>query len=83
MGWHSFIKKIVAIMALITKLTIKTKIFLWTKECQKARELIEQKYIEAHILISPNWQVEFHVHAYASLLLIRVMLSHNVTGKSD
>jgi hypothetical protein len=45
--------------------------------------LIKQKYIEASILISPNWQVKFHVHANASLLAIRAMLSQNVTGKSD
>jgi hypothetical protein len=31
--YRSFIKKIVAIMAPVTKLTKKTKIFLWTKEC--------------------------------------------------
>ncbi len=45
--------------------------------------MIKEKYIEALILISPNWQVEFHVHTDASLLAIRVMLSQNVTGKSD
>jgi hypothetical protein len=27
--------------------------------------------------------VEFHVHTYASLLVVRVMLSHNLIGKSD
>jgi len=42
------------IMAPITKLTKKIKTFLWTKECQKAWELIKQKYIEILILISPN-----------------------------
>jgi hypothetical protein len=25
-------------------------------------ELIKYKYIETPMLISPNWQVEFHVH---------------------
>jgi hypothetical protein len=42
------------IMAPITKLTKNIKTFLWTKECQKAWELIKQKYIEILILISPN-----------------------------
>jgi hypothetical protein len=41
-------------MAPIIKLTIKTKTFIWTEECQKSWELIKQKYIEAPILISPN-----------------------------
>jgi hypothetical protein len=70
-------------MAHITTLTRKIKIFLWIEECQKAWELIKQKYIEAPILISPNWQVEFHVHRDASLLTIGIMLFHNLTRKSD
>ncbi len=70
-------------MALITKLTTKTKTFLGTKECQKAWELTKQKYIETSILISPNRHVEFHVHTYLSLLAMGVMLFQNVIGKSD
>jgi len=34
--YKCFIKKIATIMAPIIKLTKKTNIFLWTKECQKA-----------------------------------------------
>jgi hypothetical protein len=41
---------------------------------RKAWELIKQKYIETPILISPNWQMEFHVHTNASLLVVGVML---------
>ncbi len=48
-------------MGPITKLTRKKKILFWIKECQKAWELIKHKYIEAPILISLDWQVEFHV----------------------
>jgi hypothetical protein len=81
--YRCFIKKVADIMAPITKLTRKKKTFLWTKECQKAWELIKHKYIEAPILISPNWQVEFHVHTYASLLVVGAMLFQNVTRKSD
>jgi hypothetical protein len=67
----------------ITKLTRKTKTSLWTKECHKTWELIKHKYIEAPILISPNWQMEFHVHTNASLLIVGAMSSHNVTRKND
>ncbi len=70
-----FIKTFVAIMAHITKLTRKTKASLWTKDYHKVWELIKQKYIETSILISPNWEVEFHVHTYASLLIMGAMLS--------
>jgi hypothetical protein len=34
-------------------------------------------------MISPNWQVEFHVHIDASLLTMGATLSQNVTRKSD
>jgi hypothetical protein len=81
--YRCFIKNFVTIVAPITKLTKKTKTFPWTKECQKAWELIKHKYIETLILISPKWQAEFHVHTYASLLAMGAMLSHNVIGKSD
>jgi hypothetical protein len=70
-------------MAPIIKLTKKKKKNFWTKECQKAWELNKQKYVEALILISPNWQMEFHVHTYASLLAIGAMLFQNLTRKSD
>jgi hypothetical protein len=45
--------------------------------------LIKQKYIETLILISPNSQMEFHVHINVSLLAMGAMLSHNVTMKCD
>jgi hypothetical protein len=57
-------------LAPITKLTRKTKTFLWTKECQKTWELIKQKYIEALIIIPSNWDMEFHVHIDALLLVV-------------
>jgi hypothetical protein len=70
-------------MAPITKMTKKTQTFIWTEECQKGWELIKQKYIEALILISPNWQVEIYVHTDVSLSPIGAMLFQNVTRKSD
>ncbi len=39
--YRCFIKNFVAIMAPITKLTRKTKTFLWIKECKRAWELIK------------------------------------------
>ncbi len=78
MFYICFIKKIVAIMAPITKLTKRTKYFLWSKKCRKAWESIKYKYIETLIMILPNWQVQFHVHINASLLIVGAMLSQNV-----
>jgi hypothetical protein len=39
--------------------------------------------VEALILIPPSWQLEFHVHTYASLLAMGAMLAQNPTGKYD
>jgi hypothetical protein len=39
--------------------------------------------METPILITPNWQLEFHVHAYAFLLAVGAMLAQNPTGKYD
>jgi hypothetical protein len=54
----------------IIKVTRKIDFFLWTEECQKTWEFIKQKYIEALILIPLKWDVEFHVHTNASLLVM-------------
>jgi hypothetical protein len=34
-------------------------------------------------LISPDWDIEFHIHTNASLLTIGVMLAQNLIGKHD
>jgi hypothetical protein len=35
------------------------------------------------ILISPNWEFEFHVHINASQLTSRAIFAQNPTGKFD
>jgi hypothetical protein len=57
------------------KIDWKTKTFFYIEKSQKAWEFIKQKYIETPILISLNWEVEFHVHTNASLLIVVAMLS--------
>jgi hypothetical protein len=39
--------------------------------------------MEAPILIPPNWQLEFHVHTYASMLVVGAMLAQNSISKYD
>jgi hypothetical protein len=53
-------------MAPITKLFKKDEVFEWTAKCQTTWEDIKNQYIQAHIFISPNWELEFHVHIDAS-----------------
>jgi hypothetical protein len=57
-------------MAPITKLLRKIEVFEWTTECQTIWEDIENQYIQVTILISPIWELEFHVHSNASQLAI-------------
>jgi hypothetical protein len=40
-------------------------------------------YVEAPILIPPNWQLEFYVHIDASLLAVVAMFAQNSIGKYD
>jgi hypothetical protein len=70
-----FIKNFAFIMAPIPKLMTKIKPFILTTKCRKAWDQIDKKYMEALILIPPNWQSEFHVHTYASLLVVGAMLA--------
>jgi hypothetical protein len=61
----------------------KTKPFFWTTKFQEAWDQIKQKYMEAWILIPPNWQLKFHVHTDASLFGVGAMLAWNPIGKYD
>jgi hypothetical protein len=72
-----------SIMALITKLLKKIKVFEWTNECQITWENINNWYIQAPIFINPNWELEFHVHTDASQLPIGAILTQNPTCKID
>jgi hypothetical protein len=40
-------------------------------------------YVLAPILISPNWELQFHVYTNASLLIIGTMHVQNPTCKFD
>jgi hypothetical protein len=70
MEWHNFIDVSLEffkfIMAPITKLLRKIEVFKWIVECQTTWEDIKNWYIPVPILISLNWELEFHVHIDAS-----------------
>jgi hypothetical protein len=74
-----FINFFTSIMAPITKLLKKTKEFKWTIECQTIWEDIKNQYIQTPIFISPNYELEFHVHIDASQLVIGAILAQNPT----
>jgi hypothetical protein len=76
-----FIKFFASIMAPITKLLKKTKVFQWTNECQTIWEYIKNWNIQVPICINLNWELEFHVHTNASRLAIGAILTQNPTCK--
>jgi len=69
MEWHNFIYVSSEILPLSSHQSPsyleKTEMFKWIIECQIAWEDIKNKYIQAPILISPNWELEFHVDTNA------------------
>ncbi len=70
-------------MGPIIKLLRKTKMFAWIAKCQKLWEAIKQRYLDAPILITLKWDMEFHIHTNASNLAIGVMLAQNPIEKCD
>jgi hypothetical protein len=38
---------------------------------------------QAKVCGSTNWEMEFHVHTYASLLVVGTTLTQNITRKHD
>ncbi len=81
--YKCFIRNFASIMARINKLFKKIEIFEWTAKCQTTQEDIKNWYIQAPILISPNGELEFHVHTNASQLVVGAILVQNPIGKID
>jgi hypothetical protein len=44
---------------------------------------IKQRYVDALILISTHWAIEFHVHTNAFNLVVGAMLAWNLNGKCN
>ncbi len=87
MGWLCFIdvlsKTLPFIMVPITKPFCKIEVFTWIAKCQEAQEAIKQRYLDAPILITPKWDVKFHIHTNVSNLAIKVILAQNPTWKCE
>jgi hypothetical protein len=51
--------------------------------CQNVKEGIKNRYVQTPILISPNWELEYHVHTNAFQLAKGATLVKNSTSKFD
>ncbi len=86
MGWHTLQvlhKKLLRSCHQSSSCSKTLKSFSGLKECQNAWEDNKNRYVQAPILISPNWKLEFHVHTYASQLAIGAIFIQNPTIKFD
>jgi len=82
-----FYKKIMRsflfIMEPITKLMHRFEPFFWTTKCEATWEGMKIWYSEGSILVSPKWDLEFHVHTNALQLTMGVLLAQFQTRKFD
>ncbi len=51
--------------------------------CQNVKEGIKNQYVQTPILISPNWELEYHVQTNAFQLAKGATLAKNSTCKFD
>jgi hypothetical protein len=56
------------------KLFKKHETFNWDDACNNSWEWMKTSITCLHVLIVPNWNVEFHVHIDASNFSLSVML---------
>jgi len=50
--------------------------FIWSKNCQEALDILKDKLTTTPILWGPNWALPFHIHVDASHKAIGAALSH-------
>ncbi|GKC55494.1 reverse transcriptase domain-containing protein [Tanacetum coccineum] len=61
----------------ITKLLEKDTIFEFNDECQKAFEILKDKFTCAPVIVSPNWNLPFEIMCDASDFAVGVVLDHS------
>lgn len=73
--YRNFIKSYAKITAAMEKLLTKDVTFYWNDDCMKILNVLKGKLDFALILVFPKWDVEFHVHVYASCITLGAVLT--------
>jgi hypothetical protein len=81
--YRKFIKGYACIKTPMEKLLNKEAKFQWNEDCQKGLDTLKQKLVTTPILIFLKWNKEFHVHVYASSIVLGVVLSQPGEGDID
>ncbi|GKC79653.1 reverse transcriptase domain-containing protein [Tanacetum coccineum] len=72
--YQRFIKDFSKIARPLTKLLKKDTSFEFNEECHNAFELLKEKLICAHVIVSPNWSLPFELMCDASDFAVRAIL---------
>lgn len=73
--YRKFIKGYAQITAPMEKLLKKDVTFCWNKDCQKILDALKGKMVTVSILVSPNWETEFHVQVDVSCIALGAVLT--------
>ncbi|GKE38814.1 reverse transcriptase domain-containing protein, partial [Tanacetum coccineum] len=79
--YQIFIKDFSKIARPLTKLLEKDTPFEFDDECQKAFELLKEKLICAHVIVSPNWNLQFKLMCDASDFIVGAVLEFDIEIK--
>ena len=65
------------------KLLKKDIKFQWNDECQQSLDILKEKMVTTPILVFLYWSKEFHVHVYASTIMLGAILTQPGEGDID
>jgi hypothetical protein len=81
--YRKFIKEYAEIIAPMENLLNKEAKFQWNKYCHKELDTLKKKLATTLILIFLDWKKEFHVHVYASSIVLVAIISQPGEGDAD
>jgi hypothetical protein len=81
--YRKFIKGYAEITTPMEKLLKKEVNLLWNEDSQKGLDTLKHRVFTAPILVSLDWDKEFHLHVYASSIALGAMLSQIGEGTID
>ncbi|GJV29786.1 reverse transcriptase domain-containing protein [Tanacetum coccineum] len=79
--YRRFIKDFSMISKPMTELLMKDVKFDFSDDCKKAFNILKEKLTTAPIIISPNWNMPFHIICDASDFAVGAVLGQRIDGK--
>eukprot|EP00253_Pinus_taeda_P025447 PITA_25447 len=76
--YKKFIKEYSEIITSMEKLMKKDVMFCWDEDYQCSLDVLKEKMVTSPILVFPDWKKKFHVHVYASCIVLGAVLMQAV-----